>query len=605
MTWVRSLIACSAMLALTAARLWAAVDPAVLEAERERVAAIERVRSTVLAVFPASGEGGGSGVVISADGYALTNFHVVSGAGEHLKCGMADGKLYDAVLVGLDPTGDIALLKLFGRDDFPHAELGDSDALRVGDEALVMGNPFLLAADYQPTVTYGIISGTHRYQYPAGTVLEYADCIQTDASINPGNSGGPLFNGQGQLVGINGRGSFEKRGRVNVGVGYAISINQIKNFLGQLKGGRIVDHATLGAVVSTDPDGRVIVTDILEESDAYRRGLRYGDEIISFGGRTISTVNAFKNALGIFPQGWRLPLSYRRDGVRHDVLVRLRSVHSDGELAELAGQKTAPPNPQEKPPEEPEQSPGEEQPDGDPPQPDVPPRIAQLRQGPPKPKTPEIIKQHFVERRGYANGYFNRLNLERVWNAFVARGSFAGAAGRWTIEGEVEGGGGVRLVLDDTSVRATVPAGEVALASADDLSTALDPPGSGGLLTALHLWRRLLVTGPDEFGELHYEGTAPVVGFEGLAEVLRGTHANVEATFAFDPADGHLLALEMFSADDADPCEIYFSDYREVDGRPMPGRIEVRHADEVYVVMLPESFELEASVADTNEEVEP
>jgi len=605
MTWARSLVICFAVLTLVAAPLWAAVDPAVLEAERARVAAIELVRPTVLAVFPANGEGGGSGVVISADGYALTNFHVVSGAGEHLKCGMADGKLYDAVLVGLDPTGDIALLKLFGRDDFPHAELGDSDALRAGDEALVMGNPFLLAADYQPTVTYGIISGTHRYQYPAGTVLEYADCIQTDASINPGNSGGPLFNGAGQLVGINGRGSFEKRGRVNVGVGYAISINQIKNFLGQLKGGRIVDHATLGAVVSTAPDGRVIVTDILEESDAYRRGLRYGDEIISFGGRTISTVNAFKNALGIFPQGWRLPLSYRRDGVRHDVLVRLRSVHSDGELAELAGQKTAPPTPQEKPPEEPKQSPGEEQPDGEAPNPGVPPRIAQLRQGPPKPKTPEIIKQHFVERRGYANGYFNRLNLERVWNAFVARGSFAGAAGRWTIEGEVEGGGGVRLVLDDASVRATVPTGEVALASADDLSTALDPPGSGGLLTALHLWRRLLITGPDEFGELHYEGTAPVVGFEGLADVLRGTYANVEATFAFDPADGHLLALEMFSADDADPCEIYFSDYREVDGRPMPGRIEIRHADEVYAVMLPETFQLEAAANDVNEKVEP
>ena len=166
-----------------------------------------------------------------------------------MKCGMADGKLYDAVVVGLDPTGDVALIKLFGRDDFPAAELGDSDQVRVGDWVFAMGNPFLLATDFQPTVTYGIISGVHRYQFPPGTLLEYADCLQTDASINPGNSGGPLFDAEGRLIGINGRGSFEKRGRVNVGVGYAISINQIKNFLGCLRSGRIVDHATLGARV--------------------------------------------------------------------------------------------------------------------------------------------------------------------------------------------------------------------------------------------------------------------------------------------------------------------------------------------------------------------
>src|SRR5207244_3457150 len=86
--------------------------------------------------------------------------------------------------------------------------------------------------DFTPTVTYGIVSGVNRYQYPANGLLEYTDCIQVDASINPGNSGGPLFNTQGELIGINGRISLEKRGRVNVGVGYAISINQIKNIIG-------------------------------------------------------------------------------------------------------------------------------------------------------------------------------------------------------------------------------------------------------------------------------------------------------------------------------------------------------------------------------------
>src|SRR5438093_13746659 len=137
-----------------------------------------------------------------------------------------------------------------------------------------MGNPFLLATDFAPTVTYAIVSGTHRYQPPAGTWLEYTDCIQVDTSINPGNSGGPLFNAAGELVGINGRGSFEKRGRVNSGAGYAISINQIKNFTDALRGGLIVDHATLGATVATKDDGSIVVTTILEKSEAYRRGLR-------------------------------------------------------------------------------------------------------------------------------------------------------------------------------------------------------------------------------------------------------------------------------------------------------------------------------------------
>ena len=207
---------------------------------------------SVLAIFDPAGQGGGSGVVISADGFALSNFHVTHPCGNSMKCGMSDGKVYDAVIVGLDPTGDIALIKVLGRNDFPVAEMGDSDRLRPGDWVFAMGNPFLLAMDFQPTVTSGIISGVHRYQFPAGTLLEYADCLQTDASINPGNSGGPLFNGQGQVVGINGRCSFDKRGRVSVDVGYSVSINQIKKFLGGvLHSGRIVDHATLGARVAS------------------------------------------------------------------------------------------------------------------------------------------------------------------------------------------------------------------------------------------------------------------------------------------------------------------------------------------------------------------
>ncbi|MFM8289213.1 MAG: S1C family serine protease, partial [Planctomycetaceae bacterium] len=300
---------------------WGA-DQQVLEAQSERVKVMARVAPSVVAIFGAGGGGGGSGVLISPDGFALTNFHVTSGAGDFMKCGLNDGRLYDAVIVGIDPTGDVALVKLFGRDDFPVATLGDSDQLRVGDAIFAMGNPFLLATDFSPTVTYGIVSGTHRYQGPAGTFLEYTDCIQVDASINPGNSGGPLFNEAGEMVGINGRGSFEKRGRVNSGAGYAISINQIKHFLDHLRGGLIVDHATLGATLATREDGSVVVSGILDASEAFRRGLRTEDEIASFANRPIRSVNQFKNVLGIFPKGWKLPLVFRREGKKSEIVVR-------------------------------------------------------------------------------------------------------------------------------------------------------------------------------------------------------------------------------------------------------------------------------------------
>ena len=267
-----------------------------------------RASKATIAVFGLDGGGGGSGVLITPDGYALTNFHVTSACGDHMRCGLSDGRMVDAVIVGIDATGDVSLIKLLGSDDFPVAPMADSEQVRVGQWCFAVGNPFGLATNLQPSVSLGLVSGTGRYQYPAGTLLEYADCIQTDAAINPGNSGGPLFNLDGEVIGINGRCSFEKRGRINVGVGYAISINQIKNFLGMLRSGRLVDHATLGATVSTDDRGKVLVSNILNGSDAYRRGLRYGDEIVSFAGREIQTTNDFKNVLGTLPKDWRVPL---------------------------------------------------------------------------------------------------------------------------------------------------------------------------------------------------------------------------------------------------------------------------------------------------------
>ena len=318
----------------------------VLKAEAERVALAQKLRPQVVAIFV--GQGVGTGVLVTDDGYAVTNFHVVAGGVKSaynltMKCGLPDGQLYDAVLVGVDKVGDIALIKLLPNTEgqkFPVATLGDSDLVREGEWTIAMGNPQRLATDFVPTVTFGMVSGVHRYQYPAGLIIEYNDCIQIDTSINPGSSGGPLFNMKGELIGINGRGSVvqDKRGTMNSGVGYALSINQVKNFMGHLRAGLDVDHASLGALMGTRSEetgnvslGKVVVTQILEESDVFRRGLDQEDELISFMGRPISSVNQYKNALGIVPRGWRVPLEFRRklDGnkeVRKEILARLMGV---------------------------------------------------------------------------------------------------------------------------------------------------------------------------------------------------------------------------------------------------------------------------------------
>jgi S1-C subfamily serine protease len=559
-----------------------AADPPapVLQAQQERVETIQRAMSTGVCIFAKEGTGGGSGVVISPDGYALTNFHVVQPAGSYMKCSMADGKLYDAVVVGIDPVGDVALIKLLGREDFPAAPLADSDLVQPGDWCFAVGNPFLLATDFQPTVTMGIVSGVHRYQYPSGTLIEYADCIQTDTSINPGNSGGPLFNAKGEVIGINGRISFEKRVRVNVGVGWAISINQIKHFLGCLKSGRIVDHATLGATVVSTPDGQVLVDNILETSDAWRRGLRYDDEIVAFGGRLISSQNDFKNALGIYPKGWRVPLTYRRDGKETEILVRLMGVHGEEELITLVQR---PPRPDQPPgPDRPPRP--NEGPEDNKDRPKDRPGPLPLPQLPfpmprDKPQVPEEAAKLIKARPGYANYYFNELNRDRVWSAFTAKGNFGNVGGSWTLEGDLGDGGKVSVKLTDDASSGNFPTGEATLDAGKDFADQLGPPGSGGLLPALHLWRLLLVHSPQKFGDLHYYGTAPHPAVEGLADVLIGINNVVETHFTFDRASGALAAVEMFGDGEQDPCEIRLLDYQPHDGRQFPMRMLIRHGN--------------------------
>jgi serine protease Do len=575
-------------------------DPSVLAAESARVETIARISRPTIAIFDPNGQGGGSGVIISPDGYALTNFHVAGSTGAAMKCGLSDGRFVDAVLVGLDPGGDVALIKLIGKTDFPAATLGDSDTCRAGQWVYVVGNPFLLAEDFKPTISYGILSGVHRYQYPSGTLLEYADCLQTDAAINPGNSGGPMFDANGKLIGINGRGSFEKRGRVNVGVGYAISINQIKRFVGLLKSGRMVDHASLGATVSTDAKRRVVVDDILDDSDAYRRGLRYGDEIIRFGGRDITSTNAFKNALGTYPNDWRVSLTYRRDGKEYEIRVRLAAMHRAGELEALLDTEHEPPVPREPKPEK-EQNPGDKKPaeipglpkkPGDEPKPGQPgrPRPHQARVIKPKTKLPKAVRQYYEESPGYTNYWFNRYNQQRVWNAYLAHGDFAETGWNWKITGKTATGD-VAIALTEKKGDIVMPDGQSGAEFGPSLTESTSPARSGGLLAALHLWQRLLLLGPHRFGEVYYLGTVPWSTDDKLSDCLVTTTSGVECRFYFDPEKGDCAGIELRVADDEDPCEIYFDDIRQVDGRSLPFHWSIRHGGDVFADIKISSYD--------------
>jgi S1-C subfamily serine protease len=284
----------------------------VRRAEEQRIALAKRLEPAVCAVF--KGQGGGSGVIITEDGLVLSNFHV-TGLDAEMRIGLSDHRIHPAVVLGVDPSGDLSLLRLKEPRAWSFAPLGDSDALRQGDWVYAMGNPFLLATDFTPTITLGVVSGINRYQPGSlrGSLL-YPDCIQTDASINPGNSGGPLFNFKGEVVGINGRVSLRDRGRVNIGVGYAISANQIRHCLPELRAGKIVEHGTLNATVMSidDPEWpggvRITFDRLLAPGAAYDAGIRAGDALVSFLGRPVTNSNEFLRRISVLPKGRRVSL---------------------------------------------------------------------------------------------------------------------------------------------------------------------------------------------------------------------------------------------------------------------------------------------------------
>jgi serine protease Do len=572
-----------------------AVDQQVVDEQARRIDVIKKMAPSVVAIFAKDGNGGGSGVVVSPDGYVVTNFHVVMGQGDFLKCGLNDGKLYDSVLVGIDPTGDVAIIKLVGRDDFPTATIGDSETVKVGDGAYAVGNPFLLAADFQPTVTYGMVSGIHRYQFPSETFLEYTDCIQVDTSINPGNSGGPLFNEKAELIGINGRISVEKRGRKNVGAGYAISINQVMNFLDHLKSGRIVDHATLGAVVATNNDGTVTVTNILENSEAYRRGLQVGDELVSFAGRPINTANEFKNILGIYPDGWKLPLTYRRRDKEEKILVRLRRLHRAAEL-ELAGvenRRQKDKNDPEKPLPDPKKEDKEKNErkkddnrDGDPnPQPKS--RI----HSEPLVVPPELQKLH-EDKDGFANYYFNRIAQERLLGTLRGWGAYSETKAAWQVVGQLDRKTPLQMKLADDAI--VMKLGERNFGQTLNEELKELPEGTGGWLTAMHYLRQLLTRQAEGFSDLYYVGSEPLDRTGPRVDVLEGLRGEATCRWYFDQKSKQCVGMDYRRVDDVDECEMRFGELQTFGTFKFPSTIEVRHAGQAIGTLKVESFQVGA-----------
>ena len=247
-------------------------------------------------------KGSGSGVVISPDGYVLTNDHVVENATKIIVT-LPGGEEYNAEVIGMDNLTDLALLKLDGKN-FPFIEMANSDELIIGEWVIALGNPFgLFDMNQQPTATIGIVSGKDLdFGLQDGKVFQ--DMIQTDAAINPGNSGGPLVNSEGNLIGINTfiyTGSNARQG--SIGIGFAIPINRAKRIAEELKSkGEIIRDFTTG--IRAQPlDSRtatyldipikegVIITSIANNSPAENAKLEYGDIIIAVENQKVSSLN--------------------------------------------------------------------------------------------------------------------------------------------------------------------------------------------------------------------------------------------------------------------------------------------------------------------------
>jgi Do/DeqQ family serine protease len=267
----------------------------------------------------------GSGVLVDASGLVVTNYHVIEGMTD-VKVALADKREFDAGIVLRDQRTDLVLLRLKGGENFPVMELGDSDALEVGDIVLAIGNPFGVGQ----TVTQGIVSALARTQ--AG-ISDYGFFIQTDAAINPGNSGGALVDLHARLVGINSA-IFSQTGS-SIGIGFAIPVNMVKIVLAAAKvGGHQVRRPWLGASLQTvsreiadslglDRPSGALITDLSAGGPAAEAGLRHGDLITAIDGQSVDDPEGLGYRLATKPLGGAASLTYLRDGKPGTASIKL------------------------------------------------------------------------------------------------------------------------------------------------------------------------------------------------------------------------------------------------------------------------------------------
>jgi len=269
-------------------------------------------------------DGAGSGVIVAPDGYALTNNHVVKGAGK-VEAILHDGRVIAAEIVGTDPDTDLALLRL-RVGHLPAAELGDSDALRVGELTVAIGNPLGL----QATVTAGVVSALRRtLRGESGRLIE--DVIQTDAALNPGNSGGALVDARGRVIGVNTAivGGAQ-------GLCFAVPINTAKRIIPDLMRDGRVARGWLGIAGQTQPlslalvrrlglktQSGVLVAAVTEASPAARAGLRTGDVVLAVEEQPTESVDAIHRAIAAGAVGRRLSLRLLRDGEITETAIKI------------------------------------------------------------------------------------------------------------------------------------------------------------------------------------------------------------------------------------------------------------------------------------------
>jgi putative serine protease PepD len=290
------------------------------------------------------GSGAGSGVIFDRNGHVLTNNHVVQGATGNgsITVTLSDGRTYNASVVGTDPSTDLAVIKLANApSDLTPITLGDSEALKVGDPVMAVGNPLGLSG----TVTTGIISALNR-PVSTGTSNEspfgqqqsgdevVTNAIQTSAAINPGNSGGALVNNKGELIGINssiaslGQGAGSQSG--NIGIGFAIPVKEAKSIAEQLIKSGKAEHAFLGVstrdTVVTDGSAKragAQVASVSSGTPAANAGLKTGDVIIAVDGQRVDSATALVAQIREMKAGDKTTLTIIRNGSRQDVSVTL------------------------------------------------------------------------------------------------------------------------------------------------------------------------------------------------------------------------------------------------------------------------------------------